>query len=141
MDYEAKEKKLYKGFIFECIILTAIPVGFYLFFKFLFAYFNIGSELINELSARTLGFGLGSVVHMIFFIGGVFRDAIASVKRRIHNFFDLLSISLKIALKGYVDDLKNESVELWVYVFIMAVCAVIWINAFIQYANIRGLFC
>lgn len=125
MEYKAKNKQLYKGFWFECFILIIIPLVLYVFFRSVLAYFNPTNIHLNKVSAKALGFGLGTVVHMYLWIAGSFDDAWNGVKRRVSNFFANLKISFKIAVHEYIFDLQAESLEFWVYFAIMAACALI----------------
>ena len=140
MDYKAKNKQLYKGFLFECFILIVVPLVLYIFFRSVLAYVNPESVYLNKVSAKAMGFGLGTVVHVYLWIAGVFDEAWCGVKRRVGNFFANLKISFKVAVHEYIFDLRAESLEFWAYFIIIAVCALLAADGILEYVTVKGLF-
>ena len=139
MDYQSKNKVLYRGFCFECFLLVAVPLVLYIGFLILFSRYLPYRQELNEISARVLGFGLGFVFHMACLVGGVFRESWAAVKTRVGNFFENAEISFKIAFHGYIDDLKTESLEFWAYFAIVAACGTIAFYALREFLEISGI--
>ncbi|MBQ7874627.1 MAG: hypothetical protein IJ306_05660 [Oscillospiraceae bacterium] len=133
MIYKGKNKKLYHGFWFECFLLIIVPLGFYFMFLWLFGSFYPLRKEINEISARALGFGLGSVYHASCLVAGAFAPAWEAVRFRFSNLFENLTYSVKIAAKGYLYDLKSEGVEFWVYFAIICVCAFLGASGIFEY--------
>ena len=133
MEYDTAHKHPYRGFFLECIILVLIPLILYGIFWLLFSAFFPLKQQLNELSARALGFGLGTVVHIILYLGGVFNSQIHALRRRIRDFFDNAQISMKIALKCHLSDLVSEGLDLWVYSAIILACATVAVNAVLRY--------
>lgn len=133
MEYSGKNKKRYHGFWFECFLLIIVPIALYIMFLLVFGHYMPYRNELNEVSARVLGFGLGSVYHASCFVAGAFAPAWDAVKFRFSNLFENLTYSLKIAAKGYLYDLKSEGIEFWVYLTILAVCAVIGASGIYEY--------
>lgn len=139
MDYKSKNKVLYRGFTFECFLLVVVPVVLYIAFLIIFGAYFPERKVMNEISARVIGFGLGSVYHMACIVAGVFRESWAAVKTRVGNFFENAEISLKIAFHGYLDDLKTESLEFWAYMAIVVCCGMVAAGAIKEFLILNGL--
>lgn len=139
MIFKGKNKQLYFGFWFECFLLVIVPLAFYIVFLLLFGSFFPARKALNEISARVLGFGLGSVFHASCIVVGVLGPAWEAVRFRFRNFFDNLQYSLKIAVKGYIYDLGSEGVEFWVYVAIICACALVAASGIFEYLDLLGI--
>lgn len=139
MDYRGTNKKHYRGFWLECFLLIIVPVALYLMFFAVFGAFFPARKELNEISARVLGFGLGSVYHASCFVAGAFSEAWDSVKTRLCNFIENLGYSPRIAFRGYIYDLESEGVEFWLYFIIVVSCAAIAFGGLAKYLEMLGL--
>lgn len=138
MNYTGKNRNIHFGFWFECFLLTVVPLIFYILFRFLFAKFYPYRGTLNEISARVLGAGLGSVFHGGCMVCGVFEESFEVVKKRVYLFFRNAEISLKVAIKEYLYDLETDGADFWAYMLIVvfyASVAIFGIRDFLVYTG------
>ncbi len=128
---DSKYRSPYYGLWIVLLVMIGIPLLFYAFFCEMFDLFPIGPRALNEPSARAFGFGVGTVVHLGCFIGGVFAEPVRAVKKRMAAFFGNLKVSLRFAFKCYFEDIKSDGAVLFIVSAVAAVCA------YVTYTGLR----
>lgn len=136
MEYEGKEVSPYKGFIGTCIILILFPLAVYAIFYNAIIHFQDLSDELNQYSAIGLGFGVGFLFHISCIFAGLFKGNFGVVVRRVASFFSNLTISFKLAVKCYIEDIRNEGIVFWPYFFIIATNASISVYCLYKFFEI-----
>jgi len=119
-DYEKKSP--YKGVIIMSIIMIIIPI----FLCFLFEGVisdqqgRYGEE-VNKNTALFLGCGAGLIFQLSCALCGAFKGMLKVVIKRIVGFFSNLSISFRVAIITYWDDLKEDGAAFWIFFIIIVV--------------------
>lgn len=83
---------------------------------------------LNEATINAIGFGLGSVFHIILFVSGVFKHSLSIVLQRVKDFFANLKVSFSCAVKDYLWDMKYNGVAFLIYFVIMLVWALLFLD-------------
>jgi len=69
---------------------------------------------LNFASAKVVGFGVGSIIHLCCWITGTFSQHIAVVKARFKELFADVTISVRLAMTWYWKDIKTNGVAFWI---------------------------
>ena len=113
MEYEYKNVSPYKGLIGTCIILILFPtIVCVIFYNAIIHFHNLSEELIRHATIG-LGCGVSILFHFSCIIAGLFKTTFSIVVKRILSFFLNLTISFKVALQCYKEDLINEGIAFW----------------------------
>ena len=113
MEFEGKDVSPHKGLVGTCIILILFPLAIYAIFYSAINHFQNLSEELNQYAAIGLGCGVGVLFHISCIIAGLFKGSFGVVVRRLGSFFVNWTISFKVAVKCYVEDLINEGFAFW----------------------------
>jgi len=130
---KGKEQSPWEGFWVICAVLIVIPFLFRFIIGGVLALWGGQKVMANQLTARIVGFGLGSMFHLMCIVTDVFKPSFKIVAARIVDFFSNLRISVGFAFRSYGWDLKNHGFAFDVYFIIMATFAYIWINDLIKF--------
>ena len=87
---------------------------------------------LNELTARALGFGIGSVMHLSMIIQGLLEVPFRAVISRIGEFFQNIVISPGLAFSEYWRDIKTKGLVFWIYAIAIGGCFYVCIDAVIK---------
>ncbi len=128
MEYDSSNKSPYHGMWASCSVMIIFPVGLYFLFTYYINEFQDFPKAMNDATAQALGFGLGTLFHLSCAVCGAFRDSFRVVTKRLAEFFDNLTISVKFAFKGYWWNIKENGVAFWIYFVIMLVCFCICVD-------------
>ena len=116
MEENGRQVSPYKGVLISSILLICVPLVFYgVFYIVLLEIPNSWQEEVNKASALALGFGLGSIFHLGCIIGGMFKEPVYAIKRRVKDFFIHIQLSFKLAITSYFADMKKDGVVFWIY--------------------------
>ena len=119
----------YRGFFVTCLILIGMPLIFYVLVHTWFGMQKSGANLsINKTGAEAIGFGLGTIFHLSCLVAGAFSEPYTLLKRRILDFRDNLEVSFPLAVKCYLQDMRDDGVTFTVYFVIMVICFVLALN-------------
>ena len=133
MEYDGKNQSPYHGFILSCIALIIVPC---LLFLLVYSVVNKYSNLSKELTIYTaMGFGFcaGTLFHISCIIAGLFKGNFMVVVRRIGEFFSNFCISKKLAFKLYKEDIIENGVVFWPYLFIILSCLGLSLYGFFKF--------
>lgn len=114
------KKSPYKGIFLLIFLLIIVPVVLsFLFYKILNSFQPYGEKGINLYSAIFLGYGVGFLFQMACVIAGLFKGSFKVVVKRVVGFFDNVRYSFKMAVKLYIDDVKEDGLVFWIMFFII----------------------
>lgn len=128
MEYDNSNKSPYHGMWIACMIMIAVPLALFALVTYVLNNFSPHTQAVNDSTAKAIGFGLGSVFHLTCIVCGAFRESFRVVIKRIAEFFENLTISVKFAFQDYWWNIKHYGVVFWGYFIIMAVCLSICID-------------
>ena len=118
----------YRGFLFSCLLLIAIPVIFYyIVYGVIIKYQSQLSKEMQISCAMMFGMGAGCLFNYSCVILGLFKGTFKVVVKRIVNFISNISISPKIAIMCYKTDLEEDGAVFWAYFFIIVFFTVLFI--------------
>ena len=133
MEYDGKNKSPYHGFILSCLVLILVPCLLFLFvYSIVSKYSNLSKEL-NVYTAMGFGFCAGTLFHISCIIAGLFKGNFGVVIRRIGDFISNLFISKKLAFKLYKEDIIENGIVFWPYLFIILSCLGLSIYGFVNF--------
>lgn len=121
MEHEGKNKSPYSGFWQCCVILLVVPLIIFALLYFAFDRFSRFSDELDLYSSIAIGFGAGFLFQLSCVIAGLFKGLFTVVVHRICTFFSDLRISRKVAIRIYIEDLKENGIVFWVYLFIILI--------------------
>ena len=121
MEHEGKNKSPYSGFWQCCVILLIVPLIIFALIYFAFDRFSSFSNELNIYSSIAIGFGTGFLFQLSCIIAGLFKGMFMVVVHRICTLFSDLRISRKIAIRIYIEDLKENGVVFWGYLLIILI--------------------
>ena len=120
MEENGRKVSPYKGVLLISFLLIIVPIIFYLITRLvIFKFQSSLSNDIKEFSSLALGLGLGFVFHLACIISGLFKGTLKVIFKRIKEFFETLNISFKLAIKSYVDNIKEDGLVFWIYFVIV----------------------
>ena len=119
MEHVGKEKSPYHGVLLSSLLLISVPLLLFLLFKYVIMKYQRFEEDFNTYSAMVIGFGVGFIFQFSCVYAGLTKGTLSVVIRRVANFFDDLSISIKYAFKCYIDDIKENGIVFWIYFIIV----------------------
>ena len=133
MEYDGKNQSPYHGFILSCLVLIIVPcLLFLLVYAVVSKYSNLSKEL-NIYTAMGFGFGCGTFFHISCIVAGLFKGNFMVVVRRIAEFFSNFSISKKLAVKLYKEDIIENGIVFWPYLLIVLSCLFLSIYVFYSF--------
>lgn len=116
-----ENKGPYHGVIVCCLILILGPILLTLFLKHFINIWEHKPSEINHLTAIVLGYGVGCLMDISYILLGFMNKPFQAVKIRIKELIEDLKISKKLALKGYIFNIKEEGIVFWIYLIIMII--------------------
>ena len=139
--YEDEIKRSpYRGILFTLIMLIGVPVGLYFFLKLIL---TVGVPYrdydLNKYTAQALGFGCGFLFQMCCILCGLFTPSFRAVAKRVGNFFGNLIVSFKFAITIYFDEVKEDGVVFWIYLFIVVSTLYFSISGFLNFISLYPL--
>ena len=126
------KKGPYHGTILICILLIIVPIIFTLFFRYFINIWEKFPQELNDISSVILGFGIGCLFDLSYFVLGVLKKNIMDIKKRIKEFISDAKISLKLAFEGYWTNILEDGIAFWIYFAIIAITFKIEIKSIIQ---------
>lgn len=93
----------------------------------------------NLAMAKTIGFGLGILFHASCWIVGAFNEDFNAVKTRLKELVSNLNISLKFALKCYIEDVKTLGLAFWIDVGLIGINVWVFADALSDYFAMNGV--
>ncbi len=96
------------------------------------------SDRINFVSAKFFGCGIGGLLHIAYWISGVFHKSFQVVKNRLREFFSFLRLSPALAFKVYFGDIAENGIAFWLYFAIVALNAWVAVDAFFEFSELWG---
>lgn len=130
---KGKEQSPWEGFWVICAVLIAVPFLFKFIISGVLVLWGGEKVMASRLTATIVGFGLGSMFHLMCIITDVFKPSFKIVIGRIGEFFSNLRISVGFAFRSYAWDIKHHGFAFDVYFAIMAVFAYVWISDLIKF--------
>lgn len=119
MQHEGKNVNPFKHLWLSALILTIVPIGFFLLvFCVVHRY---SREPIEGVIYTSMCFGgaAGTLFHMSCIIGGLFKNELKVVVKRLGNLFSNLTYSRKMAFMIYKEDVKENGISFWVHSFVI----------------------
>lgn len=118
MEYQGKDQSPYHGIVLSSCLLIGFSLVFYGLFLLVFTKWT--DHPFNESNAMSMafGFGTGTLFFLSCAISGLFKGTFKVVINRIGEFFGNLSVSVKIAFRYYIVNIKEYGVVFWIYFLI-----------------------
>lgn len=129
---DEEKKGPYHGTILISILLIIVPILFTLIFGYFINLWEKFPREINNISAVILGFGIGCLFDLSYFVLGIFNKHISNIIKRIKEFLSDAKISIKLAFKGYWLNILEDGVAFWIYFIIITITFKIEIKSIIQ---------
>lgn len=96
-----------------------------------------GQEL-NWAAAKIFGCGCGILFHISCWLMGVFAEDFRAVKKRLKELCINLTVSFKLALSCYWDDVKTLGLAYWIDFAVVALNIYVFADALLDYLHMRG---
>jgi len=122
----------YRGFWVVLLILILVPVVLCLVIKAALDNFSPFSPALDWATAKTFGFGMGFVFHMICLVGGVFRSGWNALKYRISEFFENLVVGVGYAFQTYFEDIHEDGMTFTICMAIIAANLALAIHSLLE---------
>lgn len=136
MDNENGGKSPYHGAFLSLFLLITVPLVFVIVLSLVLTGFRGSSKNINLMSARAIGFGLGTLFHLGCITCGMFGDSFKVVIKRIIGFFSDLRVSIGTAFHGYLWSIKHHGVTFWIYLLPVVACVGLFVKYFSEVIEI-----
>lgn len=127
---ESEYNSPYKGLLVALFFLIIVPIVAY---GVLLEIMNTWRpHFLNELTARALGCGIGSALHLGMIFQGLLSAPFRAVISRIVEFFQNFVISPKLAFSEYWRDIKTKGIAFWIYAAVMGGCLYVCVDAVLE---------
>lgn len=128
MQQNGKRPSPYKGLGVKLALMLAVPLALTGLFYVLLNAFQGRYSGINTECALVLGFGLGSIFHMMLAISGIFREPLWALRRRLRELRENLPLGLGFALRCYWEDLCYDGCVFVIEAAMMIACGAVWVR-------------
>ena len=91
------------------------------------------SQELNMASAKIFGFGSGILFHFSCWLCGAFKEDFQAVKIRVRELFENLTVSWKLALSCYWDDVKTLGMAFWIDMALIALNIGVFVDALLDF--------
>lgn len=120
MNGHSERKEPYKGIWVTVSMLVFPPILLYfVFVTALNRSFVVDRVTINDYSCICLGFGTGLIYQSAVILAGSLKEDFKALFTRIRNYFENLQVSRSFAKRMHRDDLKEDGIEIWIYILII----------------------
>ena len=114
-----KKKSPYSGLWVHILLLVGTPLVLFAIIYYLIMKNHLSGKELAIYTSLTFAYGLGFVIQISCAFAGAFKGSLKVIFKRIREFFDDLIISFKYAVKSYFDNIKNDGVLFWIYLYII----------------------
>ena len=125
MEYQGKNKSPYYGVWQSSLLLIAVPIVLFFFFK---GIFDLEGKLTSEQiihSSLFFGCGVASIFQLSCVLAGLFKGTFVVVVERLKELFGNLPISFRFAMKHYWENVKSEGIVFWIYFDILTITLIL----------------
>lgn len=132
MEYQGKNKSPYYGIWQSSLLLIAVPIIMFFFFKSVLKNNIADSQQLNYASLFFSG-AVASLFQLSCVVAGLFKGTFKVVIERMKELFGNLTISFKFAMKHYWENIKAEGIVFWIFFVIMVTTILVMIYGGINY--------
>ncbi len=134
-----REKKTpYEGmWIFIPVLILPSVVFTVIFYSVISHLQPQYSTELNLASAKILGCGIGILFHISCWLTNVFTEDFLAVKERLREFSENIAVSLSLALKCYIEDVRTLGLAFWIDLAVVAGNIWIFADALLTYLSLR----
>lgn len=134
----AEKKSPYHGLGIVCAILIGVPFIFFWVFYGCFTLWGNKDGVLNVYGSIAFASMVGTLFHISLIITGLWKEPLQKIGTRISSFLEYYPIVKRKAFSVYLDDIKEDGIVFWIYLFIFLAilfCAVFFFLTYLKGVN------